>query len=241
MNKSLGFVGRENELAELQDLYTARRHVLIVGSAGIGKTALLRQVRQSCPMFLCEETSSLSRICEGLERDLGWSHGKLKVIERKNRLLTHIRGRGEVVTLDDVAVTPPRVSRFIQHLVEAVPVWIACQSTAASEIGHVWQHLFKFERVELSPLSFEEVRRLIEAAVNLGNIQPEAREHALQIHRLSKGIPRILEALLIEMAARRYQMNTSIGMQLLELDRRIQEMHLTVSATMRTVKKQTGR
>lgn len=236
MNKSLGFVGRENELAQLRALYGERRHVLIVGPAGIGKTALLRQSRQNCPMFLCEDTSSLGRICERLERDLGRSHGQMNMIERKNRLLTYMRSRGEVVALDDLALTPPRVSRFIHHLVEIVPVWIACQSTAANEIGHVWQHLFKFERIELSPLSFEEVRCLVGAAVDLGNIQAEARDHALQIHRLSKGVPRILEELLIEMAARRYEMNSAIGMQLLELDRRIQEMHLAVSATMRTVK-----
>jgi hypothetical protein len=235
MNKSLAFTGRENELGRLRALYADRRHVVIVGPAGIGKTALLRQVRQSCPMFLCEETSSLRRICDGLERELGWRHHKMNVIERKNRLLTDTRRRGEAIAMDHVALTPPRVSRFIQHLADSAPVWIACRSTLAGEIGHVWQHLFRFERVEVSPLRLHETRTLVEAAIDLGNIQPEAREHASQIHHLSKGSPRILEELLIEMAARKYQMNTAFGMHLLDLDRRIQEINLGVSATMQTV------
>ena len=72
MNKSFAFVGREHEITSLQIFYAQRRNVLIVGPRGIGKTALLRQLRQSLPLLVCEETSSLRRICDGLERELGW-------------------------------------------------------------------------------------------------------------------------------------------------------------------------
>jgi len=48
-------------------------------------------------MLLCEESSSLRRICDSLERQLGWTHGKLNVVERKNRLLAYLERRGEPV------------------------------------------------------------------------------------------------------------------------------------------------
>src|SRR6266704_3580774 len=121
MNKSLGFVGRQNDLRNLQSLYTQRKHVLLLGMRGVGKTALLRQLRQNFPLLICDETSSLRRICDGLERELDWTHRKMNVIERKNRLLTYLRRRGTSVALDHITLTPPRVERFIAHLTERVP------------------------------------------------------------------------------------------------------------------------
>src|SRR5439155_2476922 len=116
MNKNFGLFGRGKEIDQLLSLYASRKHVLIVGPAGIGKTALLRQARRHCPLLLCEETSSLRRICGSVERQLGWSHHKLDVIERKNRLLVYLERRGEPVAFDHVAHTLPRVARFVERL-----------------------------------------------------------------------------------------------------------------------------
>jgi hypothetical protein len=235
VNKSLAFVGREKELKRLRALYAARKHVLIVGPPGIGKSALLQQMQQSCPMLWCEEASSLGRICECLERELGWGRHRLSVIERKNRLLRYVREHSEIVVLDHVALTPPRVARFIQHLADIATVWIICRSTHPPEIGHVWQHLFKFECVELSALTLPDVHDLVAGAVDLRNIQAEARNYVSQIYRLSRGVPRILEELLTEMAARRYKMNTASGTHLLELDRRIHALNQGVATILRPV------
>jgi len=195
MNKSLAFAGREKEIERFRALYADRKPVVIVGPAGMGKTALLRQIRQWCPMLLCEEAASLRQICDGLERELGWSHHRLTLIERKNRLLRYTHRCGELITLDHIAQTTPRVSRFIRNVSERVPVWIVCRSTMPNDIGHLWQYIFRFERFELQRLTLIEARTLIEAAVDLGNIQPESREFVWQIYHLSKGVPRILEEL----------------------------------------------
>ena len=181
MNKSLAFFGRQELIENLCVLYAQRKRVLIVGAEGIGKTALLRQVSQLCPMLVCEESSSLGRIFDSLERQLGWTHYKLNVVERKNRL----------------------------H---------------SKEIGRVWEHLYKFTRIELPPLTRIETSALIENAVAQGNIQADARKHIAYLHRLSKGVPRLLEELMIELATRKYKIDSSFGWHLLELDRRIHEI-----------------
>ena len=230
MNKSLAFLGREKQIDQLQSLHLQRKHVLMVGRVGIGKTALLRQVRQRCPLLLCEETSSLRRICDGLERQLGWAHYKLNVVERKNRLLAYLGRRGEPVAFDHVARTPPRVARFMEMLGEQIPIWIACRSDQPDAIGHVWQHLYNFMRIEIPPLKPAETRRLILEAVAAGNIQSDARKHIRELHRMSEGVPRILEELLIELAAREYKMDSSFGLDLLALDRDIHELDLAVKA-----------
>jgi hypothetical protein len=224
MNKSLAFFGRGPLLETLLILYAQRKHVLIVGIAGIGKTALLRQISHSCPMLVCEETSSLRRICDSLERQLGWKHYKLNVVERKNRLLAYLERRGEPVAFDQVALTPPRVARCIGRLAEHIPVWMACRSDRSRDIGKVWEHLYKFTRVEVPLLTRVETSVLINNAVAQLNIQEDALEHVSFLHHLSKGIPRILEDLLIELAARQYRIDSSFGRHLLELDRRIHEI-----------------
>ena len=202
-------------------LHALGRHVLIIGPAGIGKTALMRHVRQYCPLFLCEETSSLRRICDSLERQLGWAHHKLNLIERKNRLLAYLLRRGEPVAFDHVSRSLPRIARFIAHLGEQVPIWLACRSDKPHDIGHIWPELYKFSRVEISPLTEFETRAFVTEAVTQGNIQRDAREHVDKLHRMSGGNPRILEELLIELGARKYNIDSSLGLHLLDLDRRI--------------------
>ena len=232
MNKSFAFFGRDKEIQELCSLYALRRHVLIVGSAGIGKTALLRQIRQHCPLLVCEETSSLRRICDSLEWQLGWVHHKLNVIERKNRLLAYLLRRGEPVAFDHVAHTPPRVARFMDFLAEKIPVWIACRSDRPHEIGHIWENLYKFTRLELAPFPAQDTGQFILKAIAEGDIQPDAAEHLDELHRMSEGNPRILEELLMELATREYKMDGIRSLELLDLDRRIHEIVASASLPM---------
>jgi hypothetical protein len=226
MNNSLVFFGRQELIENFRVLYTQRKHVLIVGAGGIGKTALLRQVSQRCPMLVCEESSSLRRICGSLEGQLEWARDKVNVIERKNQLSGYLGRRGEPVAFDQVASTTPRVARFFGRLADKIPVWIACRSDHRKEIGRVWEQLYRFTRIEIPPLSRVETSALIENAVAQGYIQGDAREHIADLHRLSRGEPRRLEELLLELAARRYEINSPAGWRLLEIDRRIQEIAL---------------
>jgi hypothetical protein len=79
-------------------------------------------------------------------------------------------------------------------------------------------------QIELLPLTRIETSALIENAVARGNIQADAREHSAYLHQLSKGVPRVLEEPLMELATRKYKIDSSFGRHLLNLDRRIREI-----------------
>jgi hypothetical protein len=237
VNKSLAFFGRDEQLARLRELYTLHKSVILVGPAGIGKTALLRQTRQSCPLLICEDSSSLRRICDCLETELGWTHHKLNVVERKNKLLAYLRRRGQAVAFDHVAFTPPRVARFIAMLNESIPVWIGCRSIQPDAIGRLWEYIYNFTLVEVPPLIFPEAQRLISAAAEARNIQEDACGHARELFAMSQGNPRILEELLIELAAREYKMDSEFGLNLLAIDREIREIDVATKAAAETTAK----
>jgi AAA ATPase domain len=232
MNKSFAFFGRDNEIEQLRSLHALRAHVLIVGAAGIGKTALLRQIRQHCPLLVCEDASSLRRICDSIERQLGWTHRKLNVIERKNRLLAHLEKRGDSVAFDHVTQTPPPVARFVAFLAEKIPVWIACRSDHPHDIGHIWAHLYKFTRLELAPFTADDTAQFILEAIAERNIQSNVAEHLHELHRISNGNPRTLEELLTELALREYKMDGVRSLDLLDLDRRIHAIDLAIKTAM---------
>ena len=64
---------RDQLLQELRRLHCQRKNVLLVGPAGIGKTTLLRTLAQTLPLTICDETSSLVRLCDSLGNRIGWS------------------------------------------------------------------------------------------------------------------------------------------------------------------------
>lgn len=215
------FVGREKQVAALRDFHAARSHVLIIGPEGVGKSALLRHVRQFFPILLCEETSSIRRICEGIERQLGWTHSEMNVVERKNRLLPYLERRAQTVVLDGVTASPPRVARFIARLCERVPVWMSCRSADPKELGAVWEQLFRFERFDLGPFTARETNAFLDQAAKRNPALHLTSVQKTQLHRLAKGNARVLEELLIELGAREYQLDESFDRKLLDLDRRI--------------------
>jgi hypothetical protein len=153
----------------------------------------------------------------------------MNVIERKNRLLSYVARRSEPIALDDVALTPPRVARFIYNIMERVPAWISCRSTQPKEIGAVWQYLYSFERIDLGPLSPNETASVIKRAVTSLQLPGLSRAHARQLHRLAKGNPRTLEELLVELSCREYRIEHAFDRKLLDLDRRIHRAGLRIT------------
>ena len=86
-------------------------------------------------------------------------------------------------------------------------------------------------RLEIAPFAAEDTGQFILEAIAQGNIQPDAREHLDELHRMSEGNPRVLEELLMELASREYKMDGLCGLDLLDLDRRIHEIDIAIKAT----------
>lgn len=130
-----------------------------------------------------------------------------------------------------MAKATPRVTRFIGQLSDRVPVWIVCRSQYVQEVGHLWELLYKFTQIELPPLTAGQTRTVLEAAVASGRIQSDVLDCVPQLHRLCRGNPGILEGFLGELAARRYRVDATAGLRLLEIDREIRSFERAIEAT----------
>jgi len=224
MNLLLPFVGREKEIARLQRLHTQRNHALILGPAGVGKSALVAHLRERQPLVLCSQTETLGGICNNFGVELNSPAPHLPLVRRKNRLIKLLAESRRKVVFDDVDWTTPKISSFLESVMEHVPVWICTRSELARDIGHFWPLLARFEKVELRPFCFSETNRLLAAAIESGQITPSVKLFARQLHRLSGGLPLALVQLIEQFAAGHYDLSRRASLQLLELDRRINNL-----------------
>jgi predicted ATPase len=229
MNIALPFVGRAKEIALLQRLHAQRKHALILGPAGVGKSALVAHLAETLPLLLCPQSETLRDICENLEAELHPTAPFLPLVQRKNRLLKILAETGQTVVFDGVNWTTPKISSFLESAMERAPVWICCRSAEPWDIGHVWPLLARFEKIELRTFHFSETRALLAAAVENGQASPAIASFARQLHQLSGGLPLILRELFQQFAAGHYDLSHRAGRQLLELDRRIKHLRPAVA------------
>jgi hypothetical protein len=218
------FVGRQKEMARLCELHAQRRHVLILGPAGVGKSALVGELRERLSLLVSARSAHLGEICEGLEPQLGLTPAGLKLLERKKRLREALGAAGRAVVFDGVGWTGPKVSSFLEGVTERAPVWICTRSERPWDIGHFWPLLARFARVEVHPFSLSETQALVEAAVRIGGIPPRALKIVGWLQRRSAGSPLVLRELLEELATGRYDLSSPEALRRLDLDRRIHEV-----------------
>ncbi len=230
MKLLLPFVGREKEIGRLRQLHKQRRHVLILGPEGVGKSALVAHLRESLRLHVCPASERFSEICETLGAELGLNGSNLHLVRHKNRLLKSLTGTKRPVVFDGVSWTTPKISSFFDCVSERVPVWIVSRFEHAWDFGHFWQFLWKFERVELHPFHLADTHALVESAVVTGQIPAAALDVVERLHHFSAGNPQVLCELLDGLTGGRYDPHKLFDLKLLDLDRRIKQLNATATS-----------
>ena len=221
---ALPFVGRRKEVSRLKQLHARRKHVLILGPAGVGKSALLAHLRGQLPLLLCPRSEHFGEICDSLEMELGLNAADLKLVQRKQRLRAALAGAGKTVVFDGLGWTTPKLSSFLESVMDRVPVWLCARTPHPWDIGHIWPLLFRFEKIELQPFHLSETRALIKACVEKGCLPSAALGVVDRLQHLAHGLPQILGGLIEGLASGRYHPEDPFEMKLLDLDRRIHEL-----------------
>jgi len=227
---NLPFVGRVREQRRLRQLHARRRHVLLIGAAGVGKSALIAQLREPLKLAVCGACDTLRHVCAELETSLGLPPVKLDLRSRKQRVRQALGESGRTVVFDGVGHATPRLSAFLESAMEHGPVWIATRSDQARDMGRFWPLLVRFERVELHPFHLADTRALIEAAVARGLISRAAPDLARWLHHRARGDLHRLSRWLAALTHCPHDLSTPGGRRLLELDVSLGELDAALAA-----------
>jgi hypothetical protein len=221
---AIPFVGRTKQTAQLEELHSRKKHTLILGPEGVGKTAIVNHLKEKLNLIVSPQSERFVAILDSLEAGLGLTADGLKVPQRKRRLLPALVKEQRTVVFDGVSWMTPRLSYFLECIMERVPMWICTRSEHSWDIGHFWTLLVRFEKVELALFHPQETRQLVSAAVDAGKIPPSAINIVEWLHRRANGNPLILCELFEELAAHVYDLNNPHALRRLDLDRRIHEV-----------------
>ena len=221
---ALPFVARQREIRRLCELHAQRKHVLIIGPAGVGKSALVERLCWQLPLLVSARSAFLGEICDGLEPALGLNPAGLKLLVRKKRLRETLAAAGRTVVFDGAGWTTPKLSSFFAGVAERGPVWICARSEHPWDIGHFWPLLARFARVEVRPFHLSETKALVEAILQTGDIPPGTLEIVGWLQRRSAGNPLVLRELFAELATGKYNLTSPQALRRLDLDRRIHEV-----------------
>ncbi|MCW5552984.1 MAG: hypothetical protein KIS67_12595 [Verrucomicrobiae bacterium] len=221
---TLPFIGRQRELLRLEHLHARRQHVLILGAAGVGKSALIERLTRRVPLLICPQSVRRTEIFDALENQLGLNVSGLTLIQRKRLLLRSLTDAAWPVVFDGVSWTTPRLSSFLEGVKERTPVWICARSEHSWDIGHIWPVLGRFAHVELRPFHLTDSRTLVAAGVAAGRIPAGALDAVERLHQVAKGNARVLVELLEGLASGHYDPRKRSDLKLLDLDRRIHQL-----------------
>ena len=192
--------------------------------AGVGKTALVNRLKTKLDLLVCPQSEHLGPIFQSIETQLGLNPHGLKLLARNRRLLRALVEAQRTAVFDGVNWITPKLSSFLESVMERVPIWICTRSERSRDIGHFWTLLVRFTKIELPPLRPAETRACVNIAVESGLVPPPALQMIEWLHHRSKGNPRVLQELCAELAAHHYDPSNPRALRRLDLDRRIHEV-----------------
>ena len=221
-------IGREHECQRLSDLMRNRKHVLVLGEAGVGKSAILNQTLTDGVVknFLYSRHSATLK--EALVNLVGAAVGgkelaKQNILTLKKTCYRLLDNRPEYAVFDHVAWVERRFYAFLTYLRERnLPLIIATREPGKDNLGHLWMGLYDFEVLEVQNLDPTKTAQLVEDHITKLHLAiDETADFKKEIFNASHGNPRIIQELCHLAPNEEYRAKGYIDVRLMDLDRRI--------------------
>lgn len=181
-------IGRQTELHKLTENIEKGQPTLLLGDIGVGKSHLLREVQSKLDKAIYVEAvspikSALLEILktlhqndnlkiEGIEAEyLNWEElikklTRLNLKELETLIQNNLPGKGYTLLLDSLESLTPSAVKKVEGLMEQTTV-IGAANKLKPSLKKLW---WRFERIELPPLTKEESRQLFWSLIGKDNV-----------------------------------------------------------------------
>lgn len=208
-------VGREKTLNEIKSLISLRRHLLLTGDIGVGKTTLLRELNRVIPnsiyveriepfkealLAISESLHEEGRLCvEGIEASyLKWPDIRIKLerFSTKELVLSVSNSLNErLLILDHLEAISASNAFYLSHFFKRCTIIAAaCDLSFKAKLPRLY---FAFEPIEIGPLDKAHSLKLLRMHTDYTNIKDKALFESQALSR-SNGNPLAI----VEMAQR---------------------------------------
>ena len=221
-------IGRDKELAIVREHLRVGKNLVVFGVKGVGKSALVTEALQNAPNALyCADTATLKTACESLLTQLNLTVAEADNVARKRAILKATARKNCCFIFDHVGWVSPKLSSFLENVQESHPMIVVTRSIAWSDMGHLRMILWDFDQLELASLSHAATLQVLRAQIKRLNLSvPDRERFEADVLRIAGHNLHVLMELCQQAASGKYVFGKYLSTQLLDLDRRIKELHL---------------
>jgi len=223
-------IGKEKECAAITDLISRRKHIIIFGAEGVGKTAIINKVlsnQNSLKQHLySQESGTLKEALINLVLSDSDVHGNIdekNILALKKTLYPILDRKPEYIIFDHIGRVEPKYYSFLEYLIEReAPLIIIAKGIDKKSIGHLRFILHNFEKIEISNFDRSRSDSLIEYYIHEFSIKVAQLDNFKRgVFHFSNGNPKIIKQLCSLARDTKYQKKGFIDVKLIDLDRRI--------------------
>ena len=232
MNNDI-LIGREKECVQLSGLIAQKKNIIIFGSEGVGKSAIISKVLEDHPVLKIFYSPYSKTLRESLLNfAVLSSHDKKGIREADTMTLkklfyeTLLRERPDYIVFDHIGRVGPKFQSFFSYLIEGgIPLILGTRGLEKKDAGCLHVSLFNFVGVEVSDFDKSATDILIEHFIREFGIKIiNGADFKKEIFLFSKGNPRIIRGLCFLARDLKYKKDDSLDVKLMDLDRRINEI-----------------
>ena len=220
------FIGRKNELKQINRLMQRKRNIIIWGAKCVVKTTIIHKIltdRKGAAIPYASDSHTLkTAMGDLLQRDVQLYN----MLTLRKQFYKFLKGKFPYIVFDHVVSVGPRYFSFFEYLLtQDVPFIFLSRGSQREDLHPLGFLTLYAELVEISDFQRSDADNLVSYYVRTLNLAVQNKQgFSDEVFRLSAGNPAIIQQLCNLSKDVKYLQGGTLNLGLADLDRRIEEI-----------------